>query len=112
MTKFADWSIRYKLRSLLLVLGIGTLLFTGTVAYVKYRSSLKQDAMRQLTGITRSKQFQIDSYYETIQKHAETLSADRMLIDAAREFRAAYRKLDAASIPARYRGCSARRLSR
>ncbi len=100
MTKFADWSIRYKLRSLLLVLGIGTLLFTGTVAYVKYRSSLEQDAMRQLTGITRSKQFQIDSYYETIQKHAETLSADRMLIDAAREFRAAYRKLDAASVPA------------
>jgi len=100
VTRFADWSIRYKLLSLLLVLGIGTLLFTGTVAYVKYRSSLKQDAMRQLTGITRSKQFQIDSYYETIQKHAETLSADRMFIDATREFRAAYRKLDAASIPA------------
>ena len=100
MTRFADWSIRYKLLSLLLVLGIGTLLFTGTVAYVKYRSSLKQDAMRQLTGITRSKQFQIDSYYETIQKHAETLSADRMFIDATREFRAAYRKLDAVSIPA------------
>jgi class 3 adenylate cyclase len=56
--------------------------------------------MRQLTGITRSKQFQIDSYYETIQKHAETLSADRMFIDATREFRAAYRKLDAVSIPA------------
>lgn len=52
------------------------------------------------TGLTRSKQFQIDSYFETIQKHAETLSADRMFIDAAREFRAAYRKLDAASIPA------------
>lgn len=100
MTKFADLSIRYKLLSLLLVLGIGTLLFTGTVAYVKYRGSLKQDAMRQLTGLTRSKQFQIDSYYETIQKHAETLSADRMFIDAAREFRAAYRKLNAASIPA------------
>jgi class 3 adenylate cyclase len=100
VTRFADWSIRYKLLSLLLVLGIGTLLFTGTVAYVKYRSSLKQDAMRQLTGITRSKQFQIDSYYETIQKHAETLSADRMFIDATREFRAAYRKLDAVSIPA------------
>jgi class 3 adenylate cyclase len=100
VTKFADWSIRYKLLSLLLLLGIGTLLFTGTVAYVKYRSSLKQDATRQLTGITRSKQFQIDSYYETIQKHAETLSADRMFIDATREFRGAYRKLDAASIPA------------
>jgi class 3 adenylate cyclase len=100
MQSFANWSIRYKLLSLLLVLGIGTFLFTGTVAYVKYRGSLKQDAMRQLTGVTRAKQFQIESYYETVQKHAETLSADRMFIDAAREFRAAYRKLDAAPIPA------------
>ena len=97
MQSFANWSIRYKLLSVLLLLGIGTLLFTGTVAYVKYRGSLKQDAMRQLTGVTRSKQFQIESYYQTIQQHAVTLSADRMFIDAAREFRAAYRKLDAAS---------------
>jgi class 3 adenylate cyclase len=100
MQRFVNWSVRYKLLSLLLLLGIGTFLFTGTVAYVKYRGSLKQDAMRQLTGITRSKQFQIESYYKTVQKHAETLSADRMFIDAAREFRAAYRKLNAASIPA------------
>jgi class 3 adenylate cyclase len=100
MQSFANWSVRYKLLSLLLVLGIGTFLFTGTVAYVKFRGSLKQDAMRQLTGVTRSKQFQIESYYETIQQHAETLSTDRMFIDAAREFRAAYRKLGAASIPA------------
>ncbi len=100
MQTFGDWSIRYKLLSLLLVLGIATLAFTGTVAFVKYRGSLKRDATNLLTSVTRSKQFQIDSYYTTIQSHAETLSADRMFIEAAREFSAAYRKMDKATVPA------------
>ncbi len=99
MQSFANWSIRYKLLSLLLVLSIGTLLFTGTVGYVKFRAGLKEDALKQLTGVTRSKQFQIESYYQTIQNHAATLSADPMLIDAVREFRTAFFKLDAASVP-------------
>jgi class 3 adenylate cyclase len=100
MRKFAYWSIRYKLLSLLLLLGVATFAVTGTIAYLKYLSALKQDAMNQLIGVTRSKRFQIQSYYQTIHHHAETLSDDRMFIDAMREFRTAYLKIDAASIPA------------
>ena len=99
MRKFAHWSIRYKLLSLLLLLGVMTFAVTGTIAYIKYLDALKKDVMNQLTGVTRSKQFQIDSYYQTIHRHAETLSDDRMFVDAMREFRDAYRRMDAAPIP-------------
>ncbi|MBV8552143.1 MAG: HAMP domain-containing protein [Acidobacteriaceae bacterium] len=100
MKKFADWSIRYKLLALLLLLGITTFAATGTIAYIKYLQALKNGAMNQLTGIRRTKAFQIESYYRTIHSHALTLSEDRMFIDAMREFRTAYQALDAAPIPA------------
>jgi len=96
---FAHWSIRYKLLSLLLLLGVMTFAVTGTIAYIKYLSALKQDVMNQLTGINRSKQFEIEYYYTTIHNHAETLSDDRMFIDAMREFREAYDKMNAGPIP-------------
>src|SRR5215813_3102767 len=100
MRRFAHWSIRYKLLSLLLLLGVMTFAVTGTIAYIKYLSALKNDVMNQLTGVTRSKAFQIEAYYRTIHNHTETLSDDRMFIEAMREFRAAYRKMDNAPIPA------------
>lgn len=100
MKTFANWSIRYKLLSLLLLLGVTTFFVTGTIAYIKYLNTLKTGAMVQLTGVTRSKRFQIESYYWTVHNHAETLSDDRMFIEATRDFREAYRKMDKAPIPA------------
>ena len=100
MKPFAHWSIRYKLLSLLLSLGVTTFVVTGTIAYIKYLDALKLGVTNHLTGVVRSKQFQIESYYRTIHNHAETLSNDRMFIDAMKEFRAAYRKMDKAPIPA------------
>jgi len=100
MLNFHNWSIRYKLLSLLLLLAVITLGVTGTIAYIKNVTALKQSVFNQLTGVTRSKRSQIESYYETIHNHVETLSSDRMLIDAMREFRDAYKTMNQAPIPA------------
>jgi class 3 adenylate cyclase len=97
---YRQWSIRYKLLSLLVLLGLTTFAVTGTIAYIKYQDALHHDVLNQLVGVTRSKQFQIESYYRVIHSHAETLSDDRMFIDAMREFHAAYQKMNAAPIPA------------
>jgi len=97
---YAQWSIRYKLLFLLLLLGLATFAVTGTIAYLKYLNALKRDVTNQLIGVTRSKRFQIESYYRTIHQHAETLSDDRMFIDAMREFSKAFMKIDAAPIQA------------
>ena len=100
MQAFANWSIRYKLFSLLILLAVSAFTVTGTIAYIKYLHGLRKNVENQLMAVARSKQFQIDSYYRTIQNHVLTLSEDRMFIDAMREFRAAYSKLDAAPVPA------------
>jgi class 3 adenylate cyclase len=89
---YARLSIRYKLMALLLLLAVTTLAVTGTVAYIKNQSALRDGVFKQLTGVTRSKRSQIEAYYNTIHSHVETLSDDRMFIDAMREFRDAYRK--------------------
>ena len=98
--RFADWGIRYKLLSLLLLLAVITLAVTGTIAYIKNLTALRQSVFNQLTGVTRSKRSQIESYYQTIHNHVETLSEDRMFIDAVREFRDAYTRLNRAPLQA------------
>ena len=100
MRKFGYWSIRYKLLFLLLLLSVTTFAVTGTIAYLKYMTALRRDTTNQLIGVTRSKHEQIESYYQTVQNHVETLSEDRMFIDAMRQFRDAYRKLNKKTISA------------
>jgi class 3 adenylate cyclase len=96
---YAQWSIRSKLMALLLLLALTTLAVTGTVAYIKHRKALTDETFNQLTGITRTKRSQIESYYETINNHVETLSSDRMFIDAMREFQLAYKKMNKKRVP-------------
>ena len=100
MLNFANWSIRYKLLSLLLLLAVVTLAVTGTIAYLKNLTALKQNVFNQLTGVTRSKRSQVESYYQSTHNHVDTLSDDRMFIDAMREFRDAYRKMNKAPLRA------------
>jgi class 3 adenylate cyclase len=100
MRTFVYWSIRYKLLSLLLLLSVTTFAVTGTIAYIKYMTALKQDVTNQLIGVTRSKHSQIESYYQSVHNHVETLSEDRMFIDAMKQFRTAYRKLNRKPISA------------
>jgi hypothetical protein len=97
---FAQWSIRSKLMGLLLLLALTTLAVTGTVAYIKNRNSLSNETFNRLTLITRTKRSQIEAYYETIHSHVETLSSDRMFIDAMREFQHAYKKMNKTAIRA------------
>lgn len=98
--KYAQWSIRSKLMVSLLLLALTTLAVSGTVAYLKQRKALKDESFNQLTGITRTKSSQIEEYYRTIHSHVETLSSDRMFVDAMREFRRAFFKLDKKPIQA------------
>jgi class 3 adenylate cyclase len=64
--------------------------------------ALKQSVTNQLAGVRRSKASRIETYYRTIQSHVLTLSEDRMIIDATREFRKAYEMLNTEPVPAEF----------
>jgi class 3 adenylate cyclase len=95
---YAQWSIRSKLMGLLLLLAVTTLAVTGTVSYLQQRKALADQTFNQLTGITRTRRSQIETYYRTIQSHVETLSSDRMIIDAIVDFERAYKEMDKTSL--------------
>ena len=98
MRSFRNWSLRYKLLVVLLQLGIITFAVTGAIAYIKHLRSLKQNVVNQLTSLRRAKAYQIESYYRTIHNHVLTLSDDWMIVDAMKEFSAAYKSLNKAPV--------------
>jgi len=103
MVKFTHWRLRYKLLFILLLLGVAASAVTGSIAYIKHLRSLEHNVLNQLTTLRRAKAFQIESYYQTIRNHVLTLSEDRMFIDAMREFREAYNRLNEVPVTAELR---------
>jgi hypothetical protein len=95
---FANWSIRYKLLLLLVILGVTTFAAATAIGYLRYISAVRQGVLQQLTFATRAKARAIEAYYKGIRTHVVTLSEDRMFVDAIMEFRAAYRTLDEAPV--------------
>ncbi len=94
MRTFANWSIRYKLLLLLVILGVTTFAAATAIGYIRYLRAVRQAVQQQLTLTTRAKARAIETYYKGIRNHVVTLSEDRMFVDAITEFRAAYRTLD------------------
>jgi class 3 adenylate cyclase len=98
---FVNWSIRYKLLVLLLLLAVATLGATGAIAYFMSAQAMQQAVTNQLAGVRRSKASRIETYYRTIHSHVLTLSQDRMIVDAMREFKA-YGLLNKQPLPAQF----------
>jgi len=92
-------SIRYKLIAVLLGIGAAAVMITGLLGYEAGKRGLTQTAMKQLTGIRRSKAHQIEAYFQSIRSQVRTLGESRLTVDAFREFRSEFRKLDGPNPP-------------
>ena len=83
---FRHLSIRARV---LLVLATVALISVGTILGVAYRlgvTTLTEQALDQLTSVREMKGAQIESYFELIDDQLVTLSEDRMVVAALREF--------------------------
>jgi class 3 adenylate cyclase/sensor histidine kinase YesM len=87
-------SIRYRLQLIMIGLSILGVSVSSWLADSEVESNLKKDIVRQLSGLCRSRAYQIESYFRTVRNHVDSLSRDRMFIEAMQEFDAAYRRLD------------------
>ena len=87
-------SIRYRLQLIMVGLSILGVSVSSWLADSEVESNLKKDVIRQLSGLCRSRAYQIESYFRTVRNHVDSLSRDRMFIEAMQEFDLAYRRLD------------------
>jgi class 3 adenylate cyclase len=87
-------SIRYRLQLVMIGLSILGVSVTSWLADSEVESNLKRDIVHQLSGLCRSRAYQIESYFRTVRNHVDSLSRDRMFIEAMQEFDLAYRRLD------------------
>jgi len=87
---------------LLSMLGIGcvAILVSGYISYRHASRGLTDAALKQLTGIRRSKAQQLEAQFATYRIQAATLSADTMFIAAMGELRESFRKIDGTDVPA------------
>jgi class 3 adenylate cyclase len=95
-------SIKSKLILMLLAVSSCSIFVTAYLGYRSGKSNLTDRAFSQLTSLRASKAYQIESYFENIRNHTQTLSEDLMVVAAMQEFRSAYRQLEASQVPAEF----------
>ena len=84
-------SMGVKVITLFLIAGLVPFGITGVLSYKSASTSLKEQAFNQLVSVRETKKKQIEDYFSTIRKQVQTFSGDRMIIDATKEFRDAFR---------------------
>lgn len=87
-------SIRHRLVLIMVCLSALGACVSSWLAHSHGEANLKAAVIRQLSGLRRTRAYQIESYFRTVRNHVDTLSDDRMFIDAMQEFGLAYRRLD------------------
>lgn len=102
MQLFNRLSIKSKLILMLLAVSSCSIFVTAYLGYRSGQSNLTDRVFSQLTSLRASKAHQIEFYFETIRNHTQTLSQDLMIVAAMREFKTAYRQLEASKVPAQF----------
>ncbi|MFB2895343.1 adenylate/guanylate cyclase domain-containing protein [Aerosakkonemataceae cyanobacterium BLCC-F50] len=90
----------------MMLLGVSSCSILVT-AYLGYRSgqlNLTNRVFNQLTSVRTSKAYQIESYFQNIGNHTQTLSENPAIIAAMQEFTAAYNQLQNADVPSTFEG--------
>jgi methyl-accepting chemotaxis protein len=91
---FSSLTIRTKL---LAILAATAVLSAGVSSYIGYQTAqqaLEEQSFNKLTAVREMKANQIEGYFRQINDQILTLSEDRMIIDAMKDFRAAFASID------------------
>src|SRR3954451_24061219 len=87
-------SIRYRLLLTMIALSSIAVVVCSLLAYCSAKNSLRSAAIRQLAGIRRSRAYSVQSFFERVRHDSDSLSDDRMFIEALGEFGRAYGALN------------------
>jgi class 3 adenylate cyclase len=84
------FSIRTRLQVMLLVASLGSILIVGLFSWMRARDILLERVLSQLTTERASKAYQIEEYFQNLDQWIETLCENHMVVEAMREFDAAF----------------------
>ena len=90
--------IRTKLFLAVLAVTVPALVVVSGLAYLGGKAAVTRTTLDHLTSVRASKASQIESYFRQIRSQAQTFSDDLMVVEAMREFSAAYRALSDAPL--------------
>ncbi|MCB9066821.1 MAG: hypothetical protein H6629_03275 [Calditrichae bacterium] len=83
-------TMRTKLLAALLISSVLGMGIVGTLSFYSAENMIEQDVSNQLVSVREIKARQVENYFGFIRKQVLTFSQDQMIIDAMREFKAAY----------------------
>jgi class 3 adenylate cyclase len=95
----SQMSIKSKLILMLLFVSGFSILISSALGYRSGQKNLTNRVFSQLTSVRASKAYQIESYFQTIQNHTETLGEDLSIIAAIEQFSSAYEQLQSVTNP-------------
>jgi class 3 adenylate cyclase len=93
------WGLAAKLFATLILMGAIAVLVTGVLGYGRARETLEKVVFDQLTTARQTKTRQVETYFRTIHAELRLLATSKMVVEAAREFRAAVNDLERAGTP-------------
>jgi len=79
---------------ILVGVSLGSILVVSFLSWERSRTNLREAIRNQLTSIRFARANQIESFFENLKSHVETLSEDRMVIEAMIEFNREFDKLN------------------
>jgi class 3 adenylate cyclase len=92
-------SIRSQLLILLLVVGLGGVMLAAGLAFTTASNVREREVIAQLASLRDAKASRIQEYFGRMSAHVEALAEDEMVLDAMKQFGAAYAALDSQPVP-------------
>jgi class 3 adenylate cyclase len=93
------WGLAAKLFAILILLGAIAVLVTGGLGYVRARDALEATIYNQLTAARQAKARQVETYFRNIRNDLRLLATSKMVVEATRDFHAAYEQLEQKPVP-------------
>jgi PAS domain S-box-containing protein len=88
------FKISTKILAVVVGIAVSTLAAIGLVGFTMTQAALEEEAFRKLTAVREMKAQQVEDYFRLIRNQILTFSEDAMVVDAMRDFRAAYDSLE------------------
>jgi len=92
--KINQLSIKAKLQILLLMISLSSILVVSYLAWERSRNNLRDTIFNQLTSVRSSKTYQIESYFELLENHIQTLAEAPMVVESMQQFQQAHQSLN------------------